>query len=93
MCGMLILCTVHGCVFHAGYTFLDVIHGPFWDALTNMLPMWLAPNLITLSGLMGVIISYFVSAYYIPDFVGGEWIARDRAPGTVQEAIVLAAQH
>lgn len=38
--------------------------------------MWLAPNLITLTGTIGLIISYCVSAWYSPDFSGeraGGW--------------------
>ena len=31
----------------AGYTQLDVLHTPLWDWVTNRLPLWLAPNLIT----------------------------------------------
>lgn len=34
------------------------------------LPRWLAPNLITLMGTMGLVASYLVSGYYAPDFVG-----------------------
>ena len=34
------------------------------------LPLWLAPNLITLTGTMGLIIAYCVSMYYTPDFDG-----------------------
>ena len=32
--------------------------------------MWLAPNVITLTGLIGVIISYLANAWYYPDFKG-----------------------
>lgn len=34
------------------------------------LPLWLAPNLITLMGTMALVASYLTSAYYTPDFVG-----------------------
>jgi len=27
---------------------------PFWDRVVNLMPMWLAPNLITLAGLMSL---------------------------------------
>jgi hypothetical protein len=36
----------------------------------DRLPMWLAPNLITLTGTIGLIIAYCVSAWYSPDFAG-----------------------
>ena len=32
--------------------------------------MWLAPNLITLLGTMGLLIGYVCSAYYLPEFEG-----------------------
>uniref|UniRef100_A0A7S0X1J6 Ethanolaminephosphotransferase n=1 Tax=Chlamydomonas leiostraca TaxID=1034604 RepID=A0A7S0X1J6_9CHLO len=69
-----------------GYTILDVIHAPIWNGITDMLPMWLAPNLITLTGLMGVIGSYLISAYYLPDFVGQDtprWVFALNALATV----------
>ncbi|CAK0780569.1 hypothetical protein CVIRNUC_005097 [Coccomyxa viridis] len=52
----------------AGYTLLDDIHQPFWNWLTELLPRWLAPNLITLTGTFGLILAYFVSLYYVPTF-------------------------
>uniref|UniRef100_A0A7S3QKN7 Ethanolaminephosphotransferase n=1 Tax=Dunaliella tertiolecta TaxID=3047 RepID=A0A7S3QKN7_DUNTE len=55
-----------------GYTILDVIHNPFWEWLTSRMPMWLAPNLITLIGLIGIMLSYLASALYFPDFTGDE---------------------
>lgn len=36
----------------------------------KLLPMWLAPNLVTLSGLFCLIVAYIANAYYLPDFVG-----------------------
>jgi hypothetical protein len=33
--------------------------------------MWLAPNLITLLGTMGLVVGYAASAIYLPEFEGG----------------------
>ncbi|CAL5221609.1 g3829 [Coccomyxa viridis] len=52
----------------AGYTLLDDIHQPFWNWITEQLPLWLAPNLITLIGTFGLILAYFVSLYHVPTF-------------------------
>lgn len=54
----------------AGYTYLDVLHTPLWEWIVNRLPMWLAPNLITLTGLVGVVISFLVDAWYVLDYQG-----------------------
>lgn len=32
--------------------------------------MWLAPNMITLSGTLGVVLAYMVTIWYLPDFQG-----------------------
>lgn len=40
----------------------------------ELLPRWLAPNLITLAGTFGLILAYFVSAYYVPSFSGEQHI-------------------
>ncbi|GLC46650.1 hypothetical protein PLESTB_001550600 [Pleodorina starrii] len=53
-----------------GYTWLDHAHTPFWNWLTAQLPMWLAPNLITLSGLIVTFIAYFTMWYVVPEFAG-----------------------
>eukprot|EP00879_Flechtneria_rotunda_P007428 GHRR01007792.1.p1 GENE.GHRR01007792.1~~GHRR01007792.1.p1 ORF type:complete len:237 (+),score=48.01 GHRR01007792.1:315-1025(+) len=53
-----------------GYTMLDRLHAPFLNWATSKLPLWLAPNLITLTGTLALIASYLLSAYYIPDFAG-----------------------
>lgn len=54
----------------SGYTYLDNLHRPFLDWAALQLPLWLAPNLITLMGTMALVASYLTSAYYTPDFVG-----------------------
>ncbi|GIL51970.1 hypothetical protein Vafri_7936 [Volvox africanus] len=53
-----------------GYTWLDHAHTPFWNCLTAQLPMWLAPNLITLSGLLVTFAAYFTLWYELPEFAG-----------------------
>ncbi|GFR42927.1 hypothetical protein Agub_g3824 [Astrephomene gubernaculifera] len=53
-----------------GYTWLDHAHTPFWNWLTAQLPMWLAPNLITLSGLIVTFIAYILMWYELPEFAG-----------------------
>ena len=40
--------------------------------MVDQLPMWLAPNLITLSGLLGVLSTYLLIFLFQPDFAGGQ---------------------
>jgi phosphatidylglycerophosphate synthase len=40
------------------YTWLDTVINPYWEAFVNLIPMWVAPNLITFVGWLLVIISY-----------------------------------
>lgn len=54
----------------SGYTFLDELHTPMWEWICNRLPMWLAPNLITLTGLMCVVAAFALDAWYILDYSG-----------------------
>lgn len=58
-----------------GYTWLDDLHQPFWKAIVEALPMWLAPNLITLIGSLGVFCTYLVASYYSPDMEGDRFAA------------------
>lgn len=52
----------------SGYTYLDKVHAPFYEWCAARLPMWLAPNLITLMGTICLVIAYCCSAWYSPDF-------------------------
>lgn len=40
------------------------------DIANNLLPDWLAPNLITLMGLFALMVAYVVAAVYLPEFHG-----------------------
>jgi hypothetical protein len=40
------------------------------SGIVNYFPMWLAPNLITLLGTMGLVVGYVASAIYLPEFEG-----------------------
>jgi len=48
------------------YTPLDNLLNPFWINLTNMLPLWVAPNLITFTGLVPLGVVYGLTCYYTP---------------------------
>jgi hypothetical protein len=48
--------------------------------IVNYFPMWLAPNLITLLGTMGLVIGYVASAIYLPEFEGGSLPASHGMP-------------
>jgi len=50
------------------YTFLDNFLNPFWTTLTELLPMWLAPNAVTFVGGMHCAFSYLTTWYYSPNF-------------------------
>ena len=40
------------------YTPLDLLLNPYWEAVTARLPMWVAPNLLTLLGSLFIILPY-----------------------------------
>jgi phosphatidylglycerophosphate synthase len=50
------------------YTPLDNILNPWWLRLTELLPRWLAPNLVTLAGFLPCVISYALAWYSSPTF-------------------------
>eukprot|EP00985_Skeletonema_marinoi_P009705 scaffold4522_cov145-Skeletonema_marinoi.AAC.11 len=50
------------------YTHLDNLLNPFWTYLTECLPLWLAPNMVTTLGGMHCALAYGVMWYYCPDF-------------------------
>ena len=43
---------------------------PYWNYITTLLPMWLAPNLITLLGLICILINIVTIQVLVPDFIG-----------------------
>lgn len=51
------------------YTWLDNLCNPFWNAAVEYLPLWLAPNLVTLGGALHCLVSYVLTWYYAPQGV------------------------
>lgn len=45
------------------YSMMDRVLTPFWNKVTEVLPIWLAPNTITLIGTIGLILSVLL---YLP---------------------------
>jgi len=50
------------------YTHLDELCNPMWTYLTNLLPLWLAPNMVTTMGGLQCALSYTILCYYSPNF-------------------------
>jgi hypothetical protein len=50
------------------YTYLDNVLNPFWTYLTECLPLWLAPNMVTTLGGVHCGLAYGILWYYCPDF-------------------------
>lgn len=53
------------------YTRLDSILNPIWTRLTDLLPMWLAPNMVTTLGGLHCLVAYLITWWYSPNFQGG----------------------
>jgi len=51
----------------AEYTHLDNLLNPVWTSLTELLPMWLAPNMVTTLGGLHCAVAYGVLWHYSPD--------------------------
>jgi len=47
-----------------GYSWLDNIFNYFWEAVARLLPMWLAPNLVTFIGFIFMTLSYLIMIPY-----------------------------
>ena len=45
------------------YSIMDKVLTPYWNWVVELLPTWMAPNLVTLSGLLIVMASTFM---YLP---------------------------
>jgi ethanolaminephosphotransferase len=55
----------------SGHTWLDRLHDPLWNWIVeNLFPTTLAPNLITLSGLICMIAAHILLAAFAPDLDG-----------------------
>lgn len=50
------------------YTVLDNALNPLWTSLTNALPLWLAPNMVTTLGGLHCGVGYGLLWWYSPDF-------------------------
>eukprot|EP00584_Thalassiosira_punctigera_P018437 CAMPEP_0172553374 /NCGR_PEP_ID=MMETSP1067-20121228/50440_1 /TAXON_ID=265564 ORGANISM="Thalassiosira punctigera, Strain Tpunct2005C2" /NCGR_SAMPLE_ID=MMETSP1067 /ASSEMBLY_ACC=CAM_ASM_000444 /LENGTH=393 /DNA_ID=CAMNT_0013341549 /DNA_START=45 /DNA_END=1223 /DNA_ORIENTATION=+ len=50
------------------YTHLDNILNPVWAYLTELLPLWLAPNMVTTIGGLHCGVAYALLWWYSPDF-------------------------
>lgn len=50
------------------YTFMDNLLNPMWTSLTELLPMSLAPNMVTFIGAMHCWLAYSVTWYHSPNF-------------------------
>ena len=50
-----------------GLSILDSILQPWWEWSVSKVPIWLAPNLITCSGLIINILTTLVLVFYSPD--------------------------
>ncbi|KAM0562991.1 hypothetical protein ACHAPJ_001834 [Fusarium lateritium] len=44
--------------------------GPFWNASVNLLPLWIAPNMVTLLGFCCILINVVFCEIWMPDLVG-----------------------
>jgi ethanolaminephosphotransferase len=45
----------------------NYVFQPFWRWAAEFLPLWLAPNLITLLGLLAMVLGYAVVAFHLPE--------------------------
>merc|ERR1711968_400742 len=48
------------------YTYIDNILNPIWLRLTNFLPLWMAPNLVTLIGWFNILSMWLLLNIYAP---------------------------
>jgi hypothetical protein len=58
----------------ADASYLTPFFQPFWNWCVNLLPMTMAPNLVTLIGFFGVLIHYSVTIFYAGPNLDGKLV-------------------
>jgi hypothetical protein len=51
----------------SGTSIIEPLFQPFWKWLVEQVPMWVAPNLLTIAGLILNIVTTLIIVYYSPD--------------------------
>ncbi|RHY31423.1 hypothetical protein DYB32_003517 [Aphanomyces invadans] len=59
------------CPCSGSYTFLDLQLNHFWNAMVEFLPLWMAPNLVTLTGTIIVVFTTALLLVISPKLEGG----------------------
>lgn len=54
----------------------NYVFQPFWNRVVQLLPLWMAPNLVTLIGFFFIVLSYVLVYLYIPNIGGSapSWV-------------------
>ena len=52
---------------HIEYIYSNIIQ---WNAFVKLLPLWLAPNLVTLLGFFCILINIVFVVIFVPDLIG-----------------------
>jgi ethanolaminephosphotransferase len=55
-------------VSRGSYTYLDNVLNHFWVYSVKFLPIWMAPNLVTMIGTVVMMFTTVVQLYYAPHF-------------------------
>ena len=56
------------CCCRGSYTYLDNVLNRFWTYSVQFLPIWMAPNLVTMIGTGVMMFTTVVQLYYAPHF-------------------------
>ncbi len=52
-------------------SFISPYLQPWWNFSVQLLPLWMAPNLVTFIGFIGIILGYLITAFYLSADMGG----------------------
>lgn len=53
-------------------SFITPLFQPFWNSCVSLLPVTMAPNMVTFLGFLGVILHFYLTLSYAPDLDGSK---------------------
>jgi len=75
------------------YTVMDTFLNPMWQALTDFLPLSMAPNMVTSIGGLHCVVAYLVTWYHLPNYFVDDAAAAtsdtDNGSGAVPNWVLL----